>query len=219
MKDNILYEDKYLIALLKKPGELSQSNSQEDMLSALPFQGHIINRLDQPVGGIVLIAKDKATAAEMTEQMLEGSIAKSYLAVVRGKCRDRDSLTDYLMINRRLNLSKVVNKGMKDAKEAKLSYELIAYRDNLSLIRVELYTGRHHQIRVQLAHNNTPIWGDTKYNPEFKHKRGVLPALFAYRLNFTHPYTNKPIEIKVIPDYGKFSDFSEEINEIYNSNI
>jgi 23S rRNA pseudouridine1911/1915/1917 synthase len=77
------------------------------------------------------------------------------------------------------------------------------------LLEVELFTGRHHQIRAQLAHHGLPIYGDTKYNPAYKHARGVVPALFAYRLSFEHPYTGDIIELKALPDYGKFLDFED----------
>jgi 23S rRNA pseudouridine1911/1915/1917 synthase len=207
----ILYEDKYIISLLKPPGMLSQSDSEEDIGALIDCPTHIINRLDRPVGGIVLLAKDTDTAASLTALMRDGGISKHYLAVVCGKCEVQADFTDYLMINRRLNLSKIVNKGMRDAKQARLSYRLIAEGEDSSLIDVTLYTGRHHQIRAQLAHHSLPIWGDTKYNPDFKHKRGVLPALFAHSLTFTHPVTGELLEIRALPDYGKFTDFTEAL--------
>lgn len=207
MELKILYEDKYITAVLKEPGMLSQSDNDEDITSLLPYKAHIINRLDRPVGGIVLLAKDKLTATKLTELMQSGGISKHYLAVVCGECENMADLTDYLMVNKRLNLTKVVNRGNMSAKEARLSYHLIEQKTDTALIDVTLYTGRHHQIRAQLSHHGIPIWGDTKYNPDFKHKRGVLPALFACCLTFVHPFTAENIKIIAIPDYGKFTDF------------
>lgn len=212
---DILFEDKYILAVLKKPGELSQSDG-EDIAAALPYNAHIINRLDRPVGGIVLLAKDKKTAAQLTALMHSGGITKRYLAVVCGKCADSEQLTDYLITDKRLNISKPVNKGNTGAKEARLAYRLIAEKNELSLIDVTLFTGRHHQIRMQLAHRGIPIWGDTKYNPTFKHKRGVVPALFAHSLQFIHPVTKDEVTIKAVPDYSKFEEFE---NEIQSSDI
>ncbi len=211
MDFKILYEDKYLLAIFKKPGILSQSDSEDDILSALKYKAHIINRLDRPVGGIVLIAKEKEAAAKMTELLQQGGISKHYYAVVQGSLSqgEEQELTDYLAINRRLNLSKIVNKGMPNAKEAKLAYKVIAQHSDSSLLDITLFTGRHHQIRAQLAYHKMPIWGDTKYNDSFKHKRGVLPALFACKIAFTHPYSKEYTEIQALPDYGKFIDYSE----------
>jgi 23S rRNA pseudouridine1911/1915/1917 synthase len=211
MSLNILYEDKYLIALIKEAGILSQSNSENDLISALGYSAHIINRLDRPVGGIVLLAKDSESAARMTRLMQDSGISKHYLAVVCGDCPTEGDYIDYLMVNKRLNLAKPVNKGNVGAKQAHLSFKRLAENDGLSLVDVTLFTGRHHQIRVQLSHHGIPIWGDTKYNPEFKHAWGVLPALFAYSLDFTHPYTGEQIQLRAIPDYGKFTLFSKEI--------
>lgn len=210
MSVKIIYEDKYLIAVIKEAGVLSQSDGENDIVSSLGYSAHIINRLDRPVGGIVLLAKDSESAARMTRLMQNGEVSKHYLAVVCGACPDEGDYIDYLMVNKRLNLTKPVNKGNVGAKQAHLSFKRLAEKDGLSLVDVTLFTGRHHQIRVQLAHHGIPIWGDTKYNPEFKHARGVLPALFAYSLEFAHPYTGEKIQLRAIPDYGKFTLFDKE---------
>lgn len=215
----ILYEDKYILAILKEPGILSQSDSEADITGAFDYPLHIINRLDRPVGGIVLLAKDSKTAGLLTELMTGGNISKHYLAAVCAACPPEGAFTDYLMINRQLNMTKVVNRGMPHAKQARLAYTTIAQKDNVTLIDVTLYTGRHHQIRAQLAHHGMPIWGDTKYNIQFKHKRGVLPALFAYSLSLAHPVTGEELKLKALPDYGKFLVFSEALNEIQYGNF
>jgi 23S rRNA pseudouridine1911/1915/1917 synthase len=227
MSLDIIYEDKYLIAVIKPVGMLSQSDGEDDVVSAVDKTAHIINRLDRPVGGIVLLARDSKTASLMTELMQADKISKRYLTVVNGKpATDSEELCDYLMTNQRLNLAKVVNKGNTGAKLARLKYKLLDSTDDISLLEVELFTGRHHQIRAQLAHHGLPIYGDTKYNPAFKHARGVTPALFAYRLSFEHPYTGEQIQLKALPisisspisssssNYGKFSDFKDMLGDL-----
>lgn len=210
----ILYEDKFLAAVLKPAGTVSQSDNVDDLISSLPYKAHIITRLDRPVGGIVLLAKDSKAAAKLSNMIQSGEIKKRYLAVTDGDCAESAELTDYIITDRRLNISKAVNKGTANAKQARLYYKKICCKGGKALLDVALYTGRHHQIRLQLANNGTPIAGDTKYNPQYKHKRGILPALFAYRLSLVHPVTGENIELKALPDYGFFKDFTEEINEL-----
>ena len=214
MSLNIIYEDNFLLGIIKEPGMLSQSDSENDIISALPYRAHIINRLDRPVGGITLLAKDEDTAAKLTKQIVDKNTEKYYYAIVCSSCPHEGELTDYLMTNKRLNMAKVVNSGNTGAKLAMLSYKKLCERDGLSLIRVRLYTGRHHQIRAQLSAHNMPVWGDTKYNPLFRHKRGVLPALYACGLIFDHPVTGKILKLESKPRYGKFLDFTEDEYEL-----
>lgn len=204
----IIFEDKYIIAVVKEAGELSQSNSEAD-LSAI-YGGHIINRLDRPVGGIVLIAKTNQAAVKLSELLQNGGIEKKYFAVICGKCPRSAEFTDYIMVNRRLNLSKLVNRGSDGAKEARLKVERLKEKDNLTLAEITLYTGRHHQIRCQLSGHNMPLWGDTKYNPVFRHKRGVLPGLFSCKMTFVHPFTGERTELEAVPHYGIFNEFFME---------
>lgn len=212
---NILYEDKYILALLKDAGIPSQGKSGSIIEQAEQYtkaQCHIISRLDQPVGGIVLLAKDKKTAAALTA-MLGSEINKIYYAVVDGNPQPSAELKDYLMKDSRLNISKIVNSGNIGAKLALLDYTLVAQRENTSLLKINLHTGRHHQIRVQLSHSGCPICGDTKYNKAYKHKSRVCPALFAAELSFKHPVTDKPVTIKAVP-FGGFFDIYNDILSI-----
>lgn len=196
---NILFEDEFLIVAVKPVGIPSQSDGVEDFTEAVKkyvnASGlHIINRLDQPVGGIVLFAKDKKTA----ELLSETDITKHYLTVVCGVPKAGDRLENYLMHNKRVNVTKVVNKGM--GKLAVLEYNKLWQKEDMALLKVKLITGRHHQIRVQMQANGTPIYGDCKYNPQFKHKRGVYPALFSHSLSFVHPITKEKISCEVYPE-------------------
>lgn len=194
---DIIYEDKYFAVVNKPVGMASQNNGGNDLVYfAGKYTGgevFIINRLDQPVGGLVLLAKDKETAAKLSETDIE----KHYLTVVCGCPEESGRLENYLMHNKRLNLTKAVNKGM--GKHAVLEYKKIWQNADNALLDVRLITGRHHQIRAQMQSNGTPIWGDTKYNPTFKHKRGCSPALFSYTLAFSHPFTNENMFFKAEP--------------------
>jgi 23S rRNA pseudouridine1911/1915/1917 synthase len=208
---NIIYEDNYILAVNKGHGELAQGGEGSVAALAEAHTGsacHIITRLDRPVGGIVLLAKDKKTAAQLTSMLQTDSMAKYYYAVVTGQPAKAAHLEHYLMKDSRLNIAKVVNKGNVGAKLAQLDYELTASRDGTSLIKIHLITGRHHQIRAQLAANNTPICGDTKYNKEYKHRHSVTTALFATELRLVHPVTGEMLTLKATPESEFFKPYS-----------
>ena len=202
---NTVFEDEYLIIVNKPAGVASQCEGSDDIVSrAKKHTGRdvfIINRLDQPVGGLVLLAKDKNTAAALSDLEIE----KHYLTVVCGMPKEKDRLENYLFHNKRQNTVKIVNKGM--GKLAFLEYKKISQRGTYALLDVRLITGRHHQIRVQMTANGTPIYGDTKYNPEFRHKRGVFPALFSHSLKFIHPVTKEEMYFEAKPDDKVFEVF------------
>lgn len=204
----IIFEDEYIAAAVKEPGLLSQAHGEEDLAGL--YGGHIINRLDRPVGGIVLLAKSSEAAAKMSELLKRGGIEKKYLGVICGKCPLNEEFNDYIMVNKRLNLSRLVNSG--NGKEARLRVERLREKDGLTLAKITLYTGRHHQIRCQLAGHNMPLWGDAKYNPDFKHKRGILPGLFSCKISFVHPFTGEKLCLEAVPRYGIFKEFFAEDN-------
>lgn len=211
----ILFEDKHIIVCEKPAGLPVQTKSfgTMDMESMLknhilktcaqktpPFIG-IIHRLDQPVSGILVFAKTKEATAKLNAQMQKDSFGKYYQAVLCGNLNPAaGTLTDYLIKDGRTNTSRIGKKGEKDAKLSELSYETLKVSsDNaLSVVRIKLKTGRHHQIRVQMAGAGTPLWGDNKYNPEYVNKKGYFPiALCAYKLEFMHPVTNKPMSFEL----------------------
>ena len=206
MEIKILYEDKDVIVVLKPPKVSSQPDKtgDTDMVSYLSEylkNGYVglVHRLDKPVGGVMVFAKNEKANANLSKQIQQGLFSKQYLAVVCGKPeKEKERLVNLLWKNERLNMSKVVCKGTNNAKEAILEYEFLKNieidSETLSLVRVYLYTGRHHQIRVQLANAGLPLWGDTKYNPKFGRgsKTGnVQIALWAENLSFKHPVTGK----------------------------
>lgn len=211
---NILLEDKYLLVCEKPAGMASQSNGQEDLVSLVSKhingQAYIINRLDQPVGGLVLFAKDKKTAALLTERLQNNEIDKYYMAVVCGNADEGGNIESYLFHNKRENMTKVVNKGSLGAKLSKLEYTNICCTDSeygvISLLKIKLLTGRHHQIRTQMASIGMGLLGDMKYNKKIPFRRGTGLGLYSCELRLIHPYTDKEIHIKIKPE-GKAFDY------------
>lgn len=215
MKLKIAYEDNHILICEKPVGVASQSDKsfETDLTSAVltyraskdePVVAHIINRLDKPVGGLVLFAKDKATAAGLSALSGEHSIEKKYYAVVKGQMESKGEFTDYLLKDAKDNVSKVVSKETAGAKKAVLSYEAIEQKEIdgvfYTLVKIRLHTGRHHQIRVQFSHRGYALYGDMKYNSEFAGKRGVSPALFAYSLSFNNPNGAERIKVEIKPE-------------------
>ncbi len=139
----------------------------------------------------MVFAKTSKSAARLSEEVRERQIQKEYLAIVDGKLeKEKGTLEDYLLKNQQKNTSKVVKEGTKNAKIAKLDYEVIKYEaeTNLSLLKIHLHTGRHHQIRVQLSNAGHAIYGDQKYGTRGK---GKQITLWAYKLILIHPITKK----------------------------
>ena len=201
----ILYGDAHIIAVVKPPGVPVQPDKtgDADMTALLPPGCFVVHRLDRTVGGVMLFAKTERTAAALSAAFAGEGAAKTYLAAAQGTLPPECTLTDWLLKNERLNVSKVVLRNTPRAKEAVLSCTRLAEADSpdgrLSLARVTLQTGRHHQIRVQLAHAGAPLWGDTKYNPAFARRRGVFPALWAERLDIVHPMSGERLSFTCPP--------------------
>lgn len=199
----ILFEDKYILIAFKEAGVASQADnggdkSLQDMAEEyIKKEVYIITRLDRPVRGLVLFAKDSKTAASLTGMLKDNEITKIYHALVCGKVEREGHIESYIMKNSRLNISKIVNKGNIGAKYAYLDYRLIEEGSEVSKVEINLKTGRHHQIRVQFASIGAPLYGDVKYNDKFRHKRNVTPALCACRLEFNHPVTGERVEVEI----------------------
>lgn len=217
---NILFEDEHVLVVKKDAGIPVQAGKMRIMdLQGLvknelyrrnpkagePYLG-IVHRLDQPVEGVMVFAKTPFAAGSLSDQVTDGRMKKHYLALVCGKpSAETGTLVDYLLKDGRTNTSSVVEKGVKDAKRSELRYRVLESREEngeiLTLVEVELLTGRHHQIRVQMANAGLPLYGDTKYNPQFQEVTGyVQTALCAYKLAFVHPKTKKVMEFCITPD-------------------
>lgn len=183
---------------------------------APPYVG-VIHRLDKPVSGVMVYAKDKNAAAALSRQVQDHKIQKKYLAVLCGKPVDNvENYVDYLLKDEKANVSRIVDKAVEGAKRAELSVRVLECETEvereLTLVEVTLKTGRHHQIRVQMAGHGTPIWGDNRYNPAFGGTGAVRPqrgdvALAAYQLSFAHPVTGKQMTFTKVPDGVIFRRF------------
>ncbi len=210
----VIYEDNHILVVEKPPNIPSQSDKTNDINMLTICKKYIkekynkpgnvylglVHRLDRPVGGIMIFAKTSKAASRLSNQVREKIFKKKYLAVVDGKPENKTGiLEDYLYKDERNNISKVVNKDKKNAKYAKLEYELIVYDEvkNLSLLSINLYTGRHHQIRVQLSNFGHSIFGDQKYGTRGK---GKQIALWAYELEIEHPITKEKMTFKDLPE-------------------
>lgn len=212
----ILLEDKDLIAVYKRAGEPTQTKrlGEQDIVSLVknhikekekkdnPYVA-VINRLDQPVEGIVLLAKNKDAAAKLSAGLQNGDIKKYYYATVYGQMKeDKGTLTHFLKKDGKTNLSSVVSENDPEAKKAILHYEVVRDHAHSQLVRIELVTGRHHQIRVQFSTEGNPLLGDKKYGTAESIKLGkqegfMNPALCAYQLMFTHPKSKKECVVEV----------------------
>jgi 23S rRNA pseudouridine1911/1915/1917 synthase len=161
----------------------------------------LIHRLDRPVGGIMIFAKTSKAASRLSEQVRNKDFGKEYLAVVDGKIENKTgTLEDYLYKDEINNMSKVVSKEKKNSKLAKLDYEALKYNEvkNLTLLRINLHTGRHHQIRVQLSHFGHSIFGDQKYGTRGKNKQ---IRLWACEVSFVHPVQKEEVRYTDYPDW------------------
>lgn len=225
----VLYEDQDIIVTVKPAGVESQSAKRfsPDMVSEIrkhlvinrlctpgteSYVG-VIHRLDKPVSGIMVYAKSKKAAAALSEQVKAGKMEKIYEAVVCGKpVENVDKFVDYLRKSVDGNYSQVVEKGIKDARRAELSYEvkdsIKTENGELTLVRIHLMTGRHHQIRVQFSSRGLPLYGDARYNKELAQTGERAPlALCAVALAFWHPVTGKRMEFSMKPSGGGFNKF------------
>ncbi len=212
-KYRVLYEDRELYVLWKASGTAVQSAraSVPDIMSMLrnerlergdrnPYLG-LVNRLDQPVEGLFLVAKTEQAAADLSRQIRDHvHTEKWYEAAVCGKLpKKKGTLVDNLLKDGRTNSSRVVPAGTKGAKRCALAYEVLEEREDRSFLRIRLLTGRHHQIRVQLAHAGAPIAGDRKYGEAEPGCRQL--CLCACELRFMHPKTKKKMDFRVEPTF------------------
>lgn len=213
---NILYEDNHIVVVIKPRNILSQSDitKEQDMLTILKkyikekYQkpGNVylglVHRLDKQTSGIMVFAKTSKAAKRLSEQIKNKDFKKTYLAVIHGKVKEKDKLIDYLIKKETKSYITTKEKG----KLAELDYKLIKYlkKENLSLVEINLKTGRNHQIRVQFTSRNYPLYGDNKYGLDKNKNLG----LYAYKLEFIHPTTKEKLIFKSLPDYTPFTKFN-----------
>ena len=227
----ILYEDEDMIVCHKAAGIATQTAriGQADMVSEVTnylmnqtYVG-VVHRLDQPVEGVLVFAKSKRAASELSRQIADNRMEKDYYAVICGQgSARRGTLTDYLLKDGKTNMSGVVPPELKGAKKAVLEYEILAQHivpeqvnpeGRIALVRIRLHTGRHHQIRVQMSHAGMGLLGDYKYaDKETAYVSGQMHvkevALCAYRLALRHPVSGKRMQFQIRPE-GKCFQMEE----------
>ena len=229
IEDMIIFEDKDILVCHKAAGIAVQNAriGAADMESSLknylalkntetvPYLG-VVHRLDQPVEGVLVFAKNKKAAAGLTRQITTGNIVKEYLAVTEGIPQPSEGeLCDWLLRNGRTNTSQVVEPGTPQAKDAKLRYQVeqTDEEQQKALVHIWLHTGRHHQIRCQLAKMGCPIKGDLKYGSPRSNPDGSI-CLHARRVRFIHPVSKELIELEApLPEGNLWKGFTIEDTE------
>ena len=212
---NIIYEDNHLL-VVEKPINVpvqADKSGDEDLLSMLKkylkekynkpgdvYLG-LVHRLDRPVGGVMVFAKTSKAASRLSKQIQKHEFKKIYMAVTQGKVSESGYFKDKLKKDEKTNITTV----SEDGKEAELSYNLVGFLNNLSLVRISLKTGRSHQIRVQFASRKIPLYGDQKYNPNAVKDQ---IALFASKIEFKHPITKEVMSFELsLPERYPFTLF------------
>ena len=206
---DVLFEDDSIIVCYKPAGVATQTKNigEQDMLSLVNnylASKNEKHRLDQPVEGVMVFAKTADAANKLTKQITEHTFKKKYYAIIsREAFPNEGELTDYLVKDNRTNLSKVVKESDPRAKKAVLRYRVVEQWDDRKLLDIDLYTGRHHQIRIQLASRTAPIIGDVKYGGV---STGHNLALCSHYIGFNHPVTGERMGFDIKPKGEDFED-------------
>ena len=216
MEPEIIFEDGDILVCRKPAGVATQTKrlGQQDMESLLknyrakkgepPYVG-IVHRLDQPVEGVMVFAKNQKAAAHLSKQVQERVIGKYYYAISANTPREKEGvLEDYLLTDKKTNFTQVVGAKTNGAKSARLEYQVVETKAVNTLFDIKLHTGRQHQIRVQMAHMGCPLVGDSKYGDT---SAGQQLALCSYKLEFEHPTQKIPMKYEIQPVGKVFVEF------------
>lgn len=220
----IVYEDNHLLVVVKPPNMPTQADASGDPDLHSTMKTYIaqkyqkpgavylglVHRLDRPVGGLVVLARTSKAAERLSKQVREKTLARQYAAAVRGDAQPEAELCDWLLKDERTNTVRTVPENTPGAKGAKLRYALAGRAGGLSLVRVKLFTGRSHQIRVQLSHAGFPIWGDARYGAG---RPGEQIALWGAHLGLVHPTLHEEMRFDAPPprDRAPWNGFGEDI--------
>lgn len=204
----VLYEDNHVIVVYKPENVLSQSDDTMDLDMLTIIKDYLkekyqkpgnvylglVHRLDRPVSGVMIFAKTSKAASRLSEQVRTHKLEKQYLAVINGILLEKKGeFFDYL---KKLDTGNTIVTNQDDGKESSLSYEVLKEKENLSLVKIFLKTGRHHQIRVQFSSRGFPLYGDQRYGKQDKKQI----ALTSYHLAFYHPITKEKLVFERMPD-------------------
>lgn len=221
IEQNILYEDNHLLVYNKRPSQITQGDKTGDiplpelLMAFLKKRDHkpgnvfmgVVHRLDRPVSGVVVFAKTSKALSRMNELVRSGGLQKTYWAVVRGTPPMEEAhLVHWLHRNEEKNKSYVSDRETPGSKKAELIYRRIGISENYSLLEIELLTGRHHQIRAQLARIGCPVKGDLKYGYDRSNPDGSI-HLHARAVEFIHPVKKEPLRIIADPPRDTLWDF------------
>jgi 23S rRNA pseudouridine1911/1915/1917 synthase len=205
----ILYEDNHIIAVYKRSSDLAQGDKTGDVSLDTEVKKYlatkykktgevflgVVHRLDRPVSGVLLFARTSKALERLNEMFREKQIKKTYLAIVKERPpEDEATITHFLKKNEVQNKSYVFDTEVKGSKEASLTYRLKGRSEKYYLLEIELHSGRHHQIRAQLAKIGCPIKGDLKYGFSRSNEDGSI-SLFARKVEFIHPVKKELITI------------------------
>lgn len=221
-KIKILYEDNHIIVVVKPVNILVQADITKDidMLTLIKkylkekynkpgnvYLG-LVHRLDRPVGGAMVFARTSKAAARLSEMIRNSSFKKTYLAVVCGNLKGNGEFVDNI-VNDEFKVSIDAS-----GKLSKLKYQVIASTQNLSLVKINLITGRKHQIRAQFAYHGYPLWGDQKYNDNAH--SGEQIALWAVNIKFKHPVRDEIMDFTCLPNLEKYpwSLFKKDVDNL-----
>ena len=221
----VIYEDNHIIIVRKEAGEIVQGDKTGDIPLSEVVKAYIKekygkpgnvfvgvpHRLDRPVSGIVVLARTSKALSRLSEMFRTGEVKKTYWAIVKNMPpKSEDELVHYLVRNEKQNKSYAYDKEAPDSKKAILHYKLIGKSDNYYLLEVDLKTGRHHQIRCQLAKIGCPIKGDLKYGAERSNPDGSI-CLHARKVSFLHPVKKVMIEAEaVVPQTSLWTSFIKQ---------
>ncbi len=225
----VLYEDNHIIIVSKRAGEIVQGDKTGDVPLSETVAAYlkekyskpgnvfvgVPHRLDRPVSGVVVLAKTSKALSRLNDMFRAGSVDKRYLAIVKNKPEEpQGRLENWLVRNEKQNRSYAYDKEVPGSKKAVLNYKLVASSVNYNLLEVELLTGRHHQIRCQLAKMGCPIKGDLKYGAERSNPDGSI-SLHAFHVTFEHPVSHEMIDVKApLPDDSLWQSFRDAADKL-----
>lgn len=222
----VVYEDNHVIIVHKESGEIVQGDKTGDKPLSETVKDYIrdkfhkpgnvflgvVHRLDRPVAGLVVFARTSKALSRLNEMFRKGEVHKTYWAITKNAPAEPEgTLVNWIVRNEKQNKSYVYDKEVPNAKRAELKYRVIAHTENYHLIEVNLLTGRHHQIRCQLAHMGCVIKGDLKYGAPRSNPDGSI-SLLSHEITFIHPVSKMEIKAEsLIPDDRLWRDIAEAV--------